>query len=445
MLVDRGLLTPEELEDVLRAQQQSGRPLGQIIVDRGLISGPTLALTLAEQCGVELETDTGFGTGLWTAIHSRHKAENRRRGDLRVVPAPNEAVSEAPPAVKQDETLKPSAAAEEPSPQVAVLQDAVGTDRQELERLSRELADRDARLREMTALSSAVEAAGVQLAEANARVVELETALQERQRRVEALEAEEHTRAQELERLANQLEKRPAGKESGGEIESQQKEITRRADEVRERELGLKARAAELAERECELDVRVQHVETTSVEIAERARELAEREQAIAGRQRAILAAAADLERRRRELEERDRAYAHVDVAHEEQSDELRRVAERAWSLRLPHEVVPASTEVRDSAERHTPSAPERSSPAEGYRWNIETLSRLVEESADEFPDRVDDWRYTLFYLRGEARIDGAVPRNFDSLVEDYFGELLASRDRSPLPASGAVSPGRSA
>ncbi len=86
MLVDRGLLTREELDDVLAAQKESGRKLGEIIVDRGYISGPTLALTLAEQWGVELTSDEGFGTGLRTEIQRRHEGERQRRPDLHALP-----------------------------------------------------------------------------------------------------------------------------------------------------------------------------------------------------------------------------------------------------------------------------------------------------------------------------------------------------------------------
>src|SRR3989442_14640601 len=85
LLVERGLLTVEELEEVLAEQEGSGRRLGEIIVDRGLISGPTLALTLAEQWGVELTTDEGFGTGLRDEIQRRHEGERRRRPQLRAV------------------------------------------------------------------------------------------------------------------------------------------------------------------------------------------------------------------------------------------------------------------------------------------------------------------------------------------------------------------------
>ena len=365
MLVERGLLTSDELEEVLRVQHQSGKPLGQIIVDRGLISAPTLAVTLAEQCGVELETDKGFGTGLWTAIQARHKAENRRRSDLRVVPVPDEPDSDAPPAVEQDERLDLPVEAEEPAP-------------------------------------------GAGLAEAEPRVIELEEPLPEQESGVAALEAAERTRQQELQQLAEELAETSA---RAVELEQTLEERERRIEELEaepqaagpkrdERELVDEARAAELAERE---------------------RELAEREEAITGRQRAILTAAADLEQRRRSLEERERELVEV-------------TAGRSSGPR-PDEVVPPSNEVQEFAERHLPTAPERPSAADGYRWNLDTLTRLVEEGANEFPDRADEWRYTLFYLRNEARVDGALPTKFDSLVEECFGELLAT----------SVSPGSSA
>ena len=336
ILVDRGLLTPEELEEVLLAQQETGRPLGQILVDRRLISAPTLAAMLAEQCGVELETDTGFGTGLWTAIQRRHDTENRRRGDLHVVPVPVEPEPASGPsvAVEQNVTVEPLAEPAEPRP-VEALEDA---HRLELEQLSKELADR--------------------LEEANARVVELEEALRARQpsRKGSQKQAAERERAK---------------------LQAEQDALAERADAVHERELALEARATELAEHE----------------------------QVLGGRQRAILTAAADLEQRRRPLEERERQLAPQAAEDERQ-----------------HGSRPPS-----------PSRPPE--PAEAHGWNLDTLTRLVEENADEFPDRVDDWRYTLFYLRTEASIDGALPSKFDSLVEECFHELVGTASGTPLRA----------
>jgi hypothetical protein len=73
LLVAKGLVTEDELELALTEQSDTGRLLGAILVERGYVSGPTLAVALAEQCGVELKTERGFGTGLWAEIDRRHR------------------------------------------------------------------------------------------------------------------------------------------------------------------------------------------------------------------------------------------------------------------------------------------------------------------------------------------------------------------------------------
>src|SRR5215475_14710567 len=74
LLVEKGLVTKDELEAALAEQSESGRLLGAILVERGYVSGPALAVALAEQYGVELPTERGFGTGLWAEIDRRHRA-----------------------------------------------------------------------------------------------------------------------------------------------------------------------------------------------------------------------------------------------------------------------------------------------------------------------------------------------------------------------------------
>jgi hypothetical protein len=294
LLVEKGLLTAEELEDALAAQQTSGKRLGQILIDRGHVSGPALTSALAEQYGIELKTEEGFGTGLRAEIERRHTTR-------RPAVAPEEAaVDVSPEAPEETETNG----------------DGHG----------------DVVLAELEP----------QLEEHWARLAEAEANLTARDERIAELEAE-------LRALKGRLhESQPDG-----------------------------TLAAELAERECELD---------------------EREQVLEGRQRGILTAAADLEQRRRSLEERERFLA-------------RREAPAA-------EVDAPSAEVKELTQ-----------PVGDYRWNLDTLTRLVEESADDFPDRADEWRYTLFHLRNEADIDGSLPGRFDALVEECFGELLGPRN----------------
>jgi hypothetical protein len=93
LLVQKELLTEDELELALTEQADTGRLLGAILVERGYVSGPALAVALAEQYGVELHTERGFGTGLWAEIDRRHRAGRGTEPEdnvvkLEAVPAP---------------------------------------------------------------------------------------------------------------------------------------------------------------------------------------------------------------------------------------------------------------------------------------------------------------------------------------------------------------------
>jgi len=73
LFVRRGLITQAELETALAEQNATGRRLGEILVDRGLVSGPELTSGLMDQLGVEISKEEGFGSGLWAEIKRRHK------------------------------------------------------------------------------------------------------------------------------------------------------------------------------------------------------------------------------------------------------------------------------------------------------------------------------------------------------------------------------------
>jgi hypothetical protein len=72
LLVERGLLTTEELDDALEEQGATGERLGAILVARKAVPSVVLTTLLAEQAGVELETQRGFGSGLFSKIAERH-------------------------------------------------------------------------------------------------------------------------------------------------------------------------------------------------------------------------------------------------------------------------------------------------------------------------------------------------------------------------------------
>jgi hypothetical protein len=54
LLVEAGLVRADELEDALAEQRFNGRRLGEILVARGAVSGPELTRALVEQCGIDL-------------------------------------------------------------------------------------------------------------------------------------------------------------------------------------------------------------------------------------------------------------------------------------------------------------------------------------------------------------------------------------------------------
>ncbi|MBD5533262.1 MAG: Flp pilus assembly complex ATPase component TadA [Lachnospiraceae bacterium] len=54
MLVDAGVITPDDLQRGLELQKKSGRKLGETLVEEGIVSDETLATLLAEQLGMEM-------------------------------------------------------------------------------------------------------------------------------------------------------------------------------------------------------------------------------------------------------------------------------------------------------------------------------------------------------------------------------------------------------
>jgi hypothetical protein len=66
VLVERGIVTPEQLTTALEQQRATGQPLGEIIVGFGFAPGPIIAQALATQKGSLIKTEYGFATG-WSS------------------------------------------------------------------------------------------------------------------------------------------------------------------------------------------------------------------------------------------------------------------------------------------------------------------------------------------------------------------------------------------
>jgi hypothetical protein len=109
LLLAEELVTEEELAEALAEQRRSRpkKPLGEILLQRELVAPPTLVRLLAEQCQLELEEETGFGTGLRQAIELRHQAQ--RTEPLTIVE------STPDPGTETDVPAEPAAPAPEPT------------------------------------------------------------------------------------------------------------------------------------------------------------------------------------------------------------------------------------------------------------------------------------------------------------------------------------------
>jgi hypothetical protein len=72
VLVEQGAVRNGDIEVALRTQVETGKRLGETLVELGLICRPALQRALAGQAGVELEQDDGLGSGLRSRIERWH-------------------------------------------------------------------------------------------------------------------------------------------------------------------------------------------------------------------------------------------------------------------------------------------------------------------------------------------------------------------------------------
>ena len=151
MLVERGLLTEEELADALAEQERTGRRLGDIVKARSLAAAASVDQVLAEQYRLEVELEHGFGAGLRGEIERRHRLA--RHGEMEdavqpATPEPNapkrRARLDTETGGDADRVRALEAALDDRERSLAALGAANQRKRQELEQLRAELKERDA-------------------------------------------------------------------------------------------------------------------------------------------------------------------------------------------------------------------------------------------------------------------------------------------------------------
>jgi acyl dehydratase len=175
--------------------------------------------------------------------------------------------------------------------------------------------------------------------------------------------------------------------------------LQRRSDAIaqRERELAAAVESARKATTSGdELQRRVAAITQRELQTARRAAELAERERQLEQVAQRLDARALELDNRERELGKREA------------------------------EPPPApAPEPEPAVVAEEPTAPEPAQAASRGGWTIQDLERLVQEHGAEHPDRIDEWRYYVHFLREHTDVDGRLPASFDYLVEETFDELL--------------------
>lgn len=108
MLVERGLIDEQQLEIALREHAGSGEPIGSVLVSLEYIPEEMLRHVLLEQCGLDMTRQDGFGSGLLGQLERRGVGHRTARESAPPV---------EPAAEKRGETDEPSPV-REPEPVV---------------------------------------------------------------------------------------------------------------------------------------------------------------------------------------------------------------------------------------------------------------------------------------------------------------------------------------
>jgi hypothetical protein len=110
LLVEQSWITPADLEQALEEQEKTGRKLGQIVVESGFISVEGLTKVLLEQCGIDMSTEDGFGSGLREELAKRggRRGSEPVRFEFNVEPeAEKSKKREKPPKQQKQEQPRP--------------------------------------------------------------------------------------------------------------------------------------------------------------------------------------------------------------------------------------------------------------------------------------------------------------------------------------------------
>jgi DNA repair exonuclease SbcCD ATPase subunit len=192
-------------------------------------------------------------------------------------------------------------------------------------------------------------------------------------------------------------------------------ELVKRAGAVSAREKEIGARDERLGVREHRITTRENELRVYAEELERLARDIESRTVELDERAAALESRAAELEARASEVEARADRLETRETEVEEAPSPPPRVWEPVVSVPPP---PPLATNVSELPQR-------------AGQWNLNELSRLVDERGAGFPERQDEWQSYLFFLRSYAEPDGTIPSSFDWLIEEQFGALTSGHPAS--------------
>jgi DivIVA domain-containing protein len=122
----------------------------------------------------------------------------------------------------------------------------------------------------------------------------------------------------------------------------------------------------------------------------------------------------------------------------EEWSERIENIVRSAWdsaqetTRQLEHDAEEQNVEAavlvaqREPESEPAPSAEPAAFDSPAFAaWKLFELEKLVREHGDAFPEHVDEFAFTLYYLREHADVEGRLPKSFEVVIEEVFGPLF--------------------
>jgi len=164
-------------------------------------------------------------------------------------------------------------------------------------------------------------------------------------------------------------------------------------------------------------------------ELEERERLLEERLKAVTAREREVATRVGKAAARDKESEARNAELATKERALDDRMGKLAK-KERELEQRPapPPPPPPPPPPEPVPAPEPEPVAPPEPAPERITRagaWNVDDLERAVARQSNASAEQAEEWSTYLFFLREHASSDGALPPQFDGLVEDVFGSVV--------------------